>query len=133
MMRDLCTVSPFVLAVGCDRAPQPGADTTPTNPPKSVGTSVPVIPNGFDQQLLDILRCPENLTVVCLPMREETDTANEQIRAGTLKTWAEWPVLKPVEAMLEQDRTGASYRVVRYRTRGPRHRSPCRTGRTRRR
>jgi uncharacterized protein YbaR (Trm112 family) len=95
MIRALGILGLLVHALGCERAPQP-----PTNAAKPAAKSAAVVPDGFDQQLLDILRCPENLTVVRLASRKELDATNERIKKGKLKNWGGKTVTKPLEAML---------------------------------
>ena len=101
MIRSLCALGLFVLVLGCDRAPHPPTDAAkPANVPTLAGESAPVVPDGFGPEFLEILRCPENLTVVRLATRKELDATNERIKAGKLKNWGGKAVTKPVEAML---------------------------------
>src|SRR5262249_26124731 len=98
----------FVLAAGCARPNQPIAGPNAGEAPKQ--DSAPVVPKGFNGQLLDILRCPENLTAVRLATRNELDSANERIRMGKLKTWAGKIVSNSVEAMLIRADNRIGYR-----------------------
>lgn len=100
MMRCICALGLLLLAVGCDRANQAVVGPSGTDRLMPAEHSGPVVPEGFNEQLLDILRCPENLTAVRLATRKELDSANERIKAGKLKTWAGKIVANSVEAML---------------------------------
>lgn len=95
MARVICSIAVFLLAGGCERIHSPAGN--PTVPAK---TGTGLRPLGFDQRLLDILRCPENLTALHLATNRELDDLNERIRAGKLKTWDGKPVTEPVEALL---------------------------------
>jgi uncharacterized protein YbaR (Trm112 family) len=109
MIRCVCALCLLLLAVGCDRAKQPMAGPT-ADAPKPAEKAVPVVPPGFNEQLLDILRCPENLTVVRLATWKELESANERIKAGTLKTWAGKNVPNSVNAMLIRADNKIGYR-----------------------
>jgi uncharacterized protein YbaR (Trm112 family) len=110
MIRCVCAQCLLVLAVGCDRANQPMAGPNAADAPKPAEKAVPVVPKGFNEQLLDILRCPENLTVVRLATRKELDSANERIKAGKLTTWAGNIVSNSVDAMLIRADNKIGYR-----------------------
>src|SRR5262245_35358532 len=100
-MRNICALGVFLLALGCNRAPHsPSSAARPADTPRPVEKTVAVVPDGFDQRLLDILRCPENLSVLRLATRKELDATNERITNGKLKNWGDKAVTKPVEAML---------------------------------
>lgn len=99
MIRSLSTLGLLVLALGCDRVAPTNANR-PADGAKPVEKSAAVVPDGFNQELLDILRCPENLTVVRLATHMELDATNQRIKTGKLKDWGGKPIRKPVEAIL---------------------------------
>lgn len=100
MMRGVCALSLLVFVVGCDRVNQKMAHPNVAEGPKQDDKSAPIVPKGFNGQLLDILRCPENLTAVRLATGKELDSANQRINSGKLKTWAGKIVPSSVDAML---------------------------------
>src|SRR5438270_203791 len=89
------TVLAFVLiSAGCERSPSPPTKSPPLE------ADAPVAPQGFDQRLLEVLRCPENLTVLRLATRGELRKMNEHILAGKLKRWGGQAIADPVDAVL---------------------------------
>jgi uncharacterized protein YbaR (Trm112 family) len=101
MMRGLYTLGVLLLGLGCDRSPHsPTGVTKPADAPKPAKKAAAVVPDGFDQRILDILRCPENLTVLRLATRNKLDSTNERIKSKMLKNWGDETVTKPVTAML---------------------------------
>jgi uncharacterized protein YbaR (Trm112 family) len=107
MTRRHCLLGLFVLVLGCGRAPQP-----PAGAPESAANSAAVVPDGFDQGLLGVLRCPESLTAVRLATRKELDATNERIKTGKLKDWAGKTVTRPVGAMLIRADGKIAYRFA---------------------
>ncbi|MGE3804517.1 MAG: hypothetical protein AB7K24_07580 [Gemmataceae bacterium] len=102
MIRCLCVLGFFLFASGCE----PAKDATG----KSEQDAAPVIPSGFNEQLLDILRCPENLAVLRLATRKELDSVNERIKNRKLKTWTGKNVATSLEAMLIRADNKIAYR-----------------------
>ena len=93
--RGLFFFAVLLCTVGCDRSSSPL-----TSQPAPSKTDAAVVPQGFDQGLLEILRCPENLTALRLATQRELDAVNERIEAGTMKSWGGKAVKEPVAALL---------------------------------
>lgn len=57
----------------------------------------------FDQELLEILACPEDKTPVRLAESGEIEALNERIRSGSVKNRGGDPVTDPLEAGLVRE------------------------------
>ncbi len=57
----------------------------------------------IDQELLEILACPDDKTPVRLAEAAEIEALNERIRAGGVKTRGGDPVSEPLEAGLVRE------------------------------
>ena len=95
MIRVCFVLFALVSALGCDRSAPSAAKPLATE-----DNNVAVTPPGFDKDLLDILRCPENLTPVRLATQREVAATNERIKTGDLKTWGGNVIKDPIQAML---------------------------------
>lgn len=100
MIRRFCFLGILAVGLGCDSTSHPVTSGRAAESPKPAAMPVAVVPDGFDQRLLEILRCPENLTVLRLATRAELDATTERIKARQIKSWGGKAVTLPIEAML---------------------------------
>lgn len=88
----------LIVTLGCRGAADPDADK-------------PIVPEGFDEKLLETLKCPENLSPLRFAKKKELADINNRIGALTLKTWAGPQQLKHLDAVLIRADGKIGYRV----------------------
>jgi uncharacterized protein YbaR (Trm112 family) len=71
----------------------------------------PIVPEGFNETLLDILRCPENGSGLRFAKKKELAGINDRVSGKKLKTWAGTPQTEFVEAVLIRADGKIGYRV----------------------
>lgn len=71
----------------------------------------PVIPAGFDPGLLDILRCPEDLTKLRLATSEELSDLLRRRESGTLRLWSGAAVAESFDGLLIREDGKIGYRI----------------------
>ena len=90
-MKPALLLLPLLLSIGCGYA---------ENPATTEAQSKPVVPPGFNEKMLDALKCPENSSALRLANGKDLSAINGRISAGKMKTWMDEPVEKTADALL---------------------------------
>src|SRR5262245_7922250 len=101
-MKTIRNVILLLCIVGCRR----------TDPATEKDLATPVVPAGFNEKILDQIKCPENGSKLRFATKRELADIQQRIASEKLKNWfTNSPYKEPVEAVLIRADGKIGYRI----------------------